>query len=68
MKITELINELQKLQSSFGEDIEVEVCIFESREDFAFDSIKSVEEFEDETGKTIVQIRLKNAFQDWCEQ
>ena len=68
MKIKKLIEELQKLRNDFGDDIEVEVCVFESREDFAFDSIKSVEEFEDETGKTIVQIRLKNAFQDWCEQ
>ena len=68
MKIKKLIEELQKLQNDFGDDIEVEVCVFESREDFAFDSITRVEETENEKGESIVGICLKNAFQDWCEQ
>lgn len=68
MRIKELINELQKLQRTFGDDVEVEVCVFESREDFAFDSITRVEEAVNEKGESIVGICLKNAFQDWCEQ
>ena len=68
MKIKKLIEELQKLRNDFGDDIAVEVCVFESREDFAFDSITRVEETENEKGESIVGICLKNAFQDWCEQ
>lgn len=48
MKILELIDELQKLRALVGDDVEVEVCVFESREDFAFDSITRVEETEND--------------------
>ena len=65
MKILELIDELQKLRALVGDDVEVEVCVFESREDFAFDSITRVEEAVNEKGESIVGICLKNAFQDW---
>ena len=48
MKILELIDELQKLRALVGDDVEVEVCVFGSREDFAFDSITRVEETEND--------------------
>lgn len=64
MTLVELIAELQKLRSEINDDKEVEVCFWETREDFAFDKIKSVEETENEKGITIIGISLENVFQD----
>ena len=65
MTLIELIEELQRLRARVNDDIEVKVCVYETREDFATDQIESVEENEDEYDKKIVCISLKNAFQSY---
>lgn len=64
MTLLELINELQKLRTRVNDDIEVEVCVWETREDYAFDKIKSVEETENEKGQKVIGISLEHAYQD----
>ena len=67
MTLIELIEELQRLRTRVNDNIEVKVCVYETRtrEDFATDQIESVEENEDEYDKKIVCISLKNAFQSY---
>ena len=65
MTLIELIEELQRLRTRVNDNIEVKVCVYETREDFATDQIESVEENEDEYDKKIVCIFLKNAFQSY---
>lgn len=64
MRIKELINELQKLQNDFGDDIEVEILFYHTMEDFRFDPIRSIEESENQNGKQIIGITPENSFVD----
>lgn len=64
MTLLELINELQKLRSETNDNKEVQVCVWETNEDYGFDQIKSVEETENENLQKIIGISLEHAFQD----
>lgn len=59
MTLFELINELQKMRSRVNDQIEVEVCVYEDREDFYYVEIESVEENENQNGQKIIGISLK---------
>lgn len=62
MTLFELINELQKIRSRVNDQIEVEVCVWEDREDFYYVEIESVEENENQNGQKIIGISLKERY------
>lgn len=62
MTLFELINELQKMRSRVNDQIEVEVCVYEDREDFYYVEIESVEENENQNGQKIIGISLKERY------
>ena len=62
MTLLELINELQKMRVRVNDQIEVEVCVYEDREDFYYGEIESVEENENQNGQKIIGILLKERF------
>ena len=62
MTLFELINELQKMRSRVNDQIEVEVCVYEDREDFYYVEIESVEENENQNCQKIIGISLKERY------
>lgn len=62
MTLFELINELQKMRSRVNDQIEVEVCVYEDREDFYYVEIESVKENENQNGQKIIGISLKKRY------
>lgn len=45
-----------------NDQIEVEVCVYEDREDFYYVEIESVEENENQNGQKIIGISLKERY------
>lgn len=62
MTLFELINELQKMRSRVNDQIEVEVCVYEDREDFYYEKIETIEENENQNGQRIIGISLKKRY------
>jgi hypothetical protein len=62
MTLFELLNELQRMRSRVNDQIEVEVCIYEDREDFYYEKIETIEENENQNGQRIIGISLKKRY------
>ena len=62
MTLLELINELQRMRSRVNDQIEVEVCVYEDREDFYYEKIENIEENENQNGQKIIGISLKERY------
>lgn len=62
MTLIELIEELQRLRTRVNDNIEVKVCVYETREDFYYVEIESVEENENQNGQKIIGISLKERY------
>lgn len=62
MTLLELINELQRMRSRVNDQIEVEVCVYEDREDFYYEKIETIEENENQSGQKIIGISLKERY------
>ncbi len=62
MTLFELLNELQRMRSRVNDQIEVEVCVYEDREDFYYEKIETIEENENQNGQRIIGISLKKRY------
>lgn len=62
MTLIELIEELQRMRSKVNDQIEVEVCVYEDREDFYYEKIETIEENENQNGQRIIGISLKKRY------
>lgn len=62
MTLEKLIDVLQAIRSRANDQIEVEVCVYEDREDFYYEKIETIEENENQNGQRIIGISLKKRY------